>query len=143
MVNGLRSESYKLLRTRIFGVLLLFTGIFSFLSTSLIFLEEHGFLTEQSSVSVEVTDTAIEGFPVLMISVLESDAFFIYIFAALLSAFFIAGEYTNGTIKNIVSTGSKRSIIHLSKLSMIWLGTVLVFLFTIGSFAAFQSIFLE
>lgn len=139
MMNGLRSELYKLFHARIFWVLLLITAVMSFVMTGLIFLDEKGLLMEQ--VTVETGEETLEGFPMFIESVLAPDTFFIYAFGALLSSFFIASEYTNGTIKNIVSTGAKRITYYINKFLSVWLGTMFVYACTVLTFTLFTSMF--
>lgn len=142
MMNGLYSELYKLLHARVFWVLLIISAVFSVFITGLIFLEEKGLLMEQITVEVE-EDNRLEGFYMLIESVVEPDTFFVYLFAALLASFFISGEYTNGTIKNVVSTGYKRHTIYTTKFLVVWFGTIVVFISMVVTFSIFASMFFE
>lgn len=142
MINGLRSEFYKLFRARIFWILLLICLVFSLFITGLLFLEEKGILLE--SITVEPGDNIetgpLQGYYVFINSLIAPDSFFIYLFAVLLSAFFLAGEFSNGTIKNIVSTGYKRYVFYMTKMITIWIGTMIVLTFMTIIFALFTSL---
>lgn|SRR5699024_6715565 len=140
MMNGLRAEGYKLFHARIFWALIIIASFLSLAMTSLIYLDEKGILIEQITVETGMEES-LTGFTMLIESLVEPDAFFIFLFAALLSSFFVAGEYTNGTIKNIVSTGSKRLIIHVNKFIVIWGATILVLLTMVLTFTLFSSIY--
>lgn len=140
MMNGLRAECYKLFHARIFWALILIAGFLSLAMTSLVYLDEKGVLIEQITVETGIEES-LTGFTMLIESLVEPDAFFIFLFTALLSSFFIAGEYTNGTIKNIVSTGSKRMAIHVSKFIVIWVATILVLLTMVLTFTLFSGMY--
>lgn len=142
MMNVLRSELYKLYRARIFWILLAIAGTFSLFITVLLFLEEKGLLMEQVTIEVE-GDQALEGFNVLLDSLMQPDTFFTYLSAAVLSSFFITSEYTNGAIKNIVSVGHKRRSIYAAKFLTTWFGTIYLYVFMVGTFFFFTSIFFE
>lgn len=142
MINGLYSELYKLLHARIFWVLLAMSAVLSIFITGLLFLEEKGLLMEQITVEVE-EENRLEGFYMLIESVVEPDTFFVYLFAALLASFFISSEYTNGTIKNVVSTGYKRYTIYTAKFLVVWLGTIVVFVSMVVTFSIFATLFFE
>lgn len=141
MINGLRSEFYKLFRSRIFWVLLAMSGCFSLIITGLLFLEEKGLLIDQITVEVEGETTDLLGFNVLIESLKYPDGFFTYLFAAVLSSFFISSEFTNGTIKNSVAIGQERSTIYLTKSITVWCGTILVYVAMVGVFTVFSAIF--
>lgn len=140
MINGLRAEGYKLFHARIFWTLILIASFLSLAMTSLIYLDEKGILMEQITVETGMEES-LSGFTMLIETLNEPDAFFIFLFAALLSSFFVAGEYTNGTIKNIASTGSKRMVIHLNKTIIIWVATVLVLVAMTLTFTLFSSMY--
>lgn len=142
MMNGLRSEFYKLFHARIFWVLLLICMLFSLFVTGLLFLEEKGILMESITIeaSEEVDGNPLEGFYVLIESVSAPNPFFIYLFAVLLGAFFLASEYSSGTIKNTVSTGHKRHVFYITKTIVIWMGTIIIFTFMTVIFSIFTSL---
>ncbi len=142
MMNGLISELYKLLHARIFWVLLVIAAVLSVFITGLIFLEEKGLLMEQITVEVE-EDNRLEGFYMLIESVVAPDTFFVYLFAALLASFFISNEYANGTIKNIVSIGYKRYTIYTTKFLVVWFATIVVFISMVVTFSIFATLFFE
>src|SRR5699024_12519273 len=77
----------------------------------------------------------------LIESLTQPDTFFTYLSAGVLSSFFIASDYTNGTIKNVVSIGHKRSSIYGAKLLTTWLGTVYLYVFMVVTFALFTALF--
>lgn len=141
MMNILRSELYKLYRARIFWILFAIAGIFSLFITGLLFLEEKGLLIEQVTIETTGYDQSLNGFNVLIESLTQPDTFFTYLSAGVLSSFFIASDYTNGTIKNVVSIGHKRSSIYGAKLLTTWLGTVYLYVFMVVTFALFTALF--
>lgn len=142
MINGLRSEFYKLFHARIFWMLLLICAGFSLFVTGLLFLEEKGMLIESITIEAneEVANNPLKGFYVLLESLVAPNPFFTYLFAALLGAFFLAGEYSNGTIKNVVSTGYKRHVFYITKTIVIWLGTIIIFTFMNVIFSVLTSL---
>lgn len=142
MINGLTSELYKLLHSRIFWVSIIISMVFSIIITGLIYLEEKGLLMEQITVEVE-EENRLEGFYMLIESVVAPNTFSIYVYAALLASFFISSEYANGTIKNIVTTGYKRYTIYTAKFLVVWFATIVVSISMVVTFSIFATLFFE
>lgn len=138
MMNMLSAEFYKLFRTRIFWVLISVTAGLSVITFGLLLLEEKGLLTGQVTVEAE---GSLMGFDVLTESILEPETFFTYLFAAILASFFIAGEYANGTVKNIVSVGTGRASIYMAKFIATSVGTIIIFTWMVVVFSLIASVY--
>src|SRR5690625_4718016 len=113
MLNLLRVEQYKLIKNKVFWVLVSIIVAVALLSVFLFFLEEKGLIkaVEGENFSIVVNEQEAEFIP------MNGIAFFMEItpewmvtvlLISVLGAFMIATENSIGTIKNTVSIGYNR-----------------------------------
>lgn len=111
MDNLLKSEWYKLRKDRSFWVLILFLFAFAVLYP----------LTLQSGQGVNGNDY-YRGY------ILSINNEIVRLLPAILAGFFIASEYSMGTMKSIASSGNSRIRIYFAKLTVFSIGSIIILL---------------
>ena len=126
MGNLVKAEWYKLIRDRSFWVITLFLLAFSVLYPLLL---EGG--------------KEISGNDFYRGYILSINTDIIRLFPAILAGFFIANEYSMGTMKSIASSGNSRIRIYIAKLIVFSIGSVLILLilpiFMMGASVIYMS----
>src|SRR5690625_516883 len=135
MTNLLKAEHFKLIRSRVFWVLVSILVALSFLLVFLVFLDENGTLEKMEGVKItaEVSEQATEFLPssgvrFFIEAVHAPDLFITVLLISILGSFLIATESSTGVMKNIVSIGYRRSKIYLAKTIVFSLGSVVLIL---------------
>ena len=149
MLNLLRVERYKLIKNKVFWVLVSIIVAVTLLSVLLFFLEERGIIeaVEDDGFSImEVNEQEAEvlqndGISFFMDTFYASDWMITVLLISVLGAFMIATENSIGTLKNTVSIGYGRREIYLSKLAIFSIGSIVLFLFISVAFGFFGSLF--
>lgn len=146
MSNLLRVELFKLIRSKVFWILLGVITFISFAVVFLFFLNEKGILEkiDGMDISVEVHPDATEfapasGIHFLIEQIHAPDAFLTIIIISVLGAFLIAKENSTGVVKNIVSIGYRRIEIYVAKniiYSLSSIGLMLLFAIILGVFGS-------
>ncbi|PGM56072.1 ABC transporter permease [Bacillus sp. AFS053548] len=113
MGNLLKTELYKLKRDRSFRTLLFILILFSLL---------YPFTTNIDSASILTLDQYY------IYNILSINNDIIKLLPCILAGFFITSEYSNGTMKSIVSSGNSRLRIYFSKLTVFSIGSVFILL---------------
>lgn len=140
MFNLLRAEAFKLKHSKAWWVLVAIIIGLTFILVLFPYFEEIGVFDKIESVTVE-GPTDLSAIQVMIEMIYGPDLFFFIIIFSALGAFFIANENSNGTIKNIVSTGNRRAYIYVSKLIVFTIGAVIISLLFIVIPAIFGSMF--
>jgi ABC-2 type transport system permease protein len=116
MINLIKAELFKLKRNHTFLVLIGVIAAFYGLGNYLVIIDWWNMSTGFNDIGLKEFN-ALEMMKLPMIFNLGIST---------LAGFFINCEYTNGTIKNQVLSGNKRSNIYLSKLIVFSLGVVVI-----------------
>lgn len=148
MSNLLRVELFKVIRGKVFWILLGIITIISFAVVFLFFLNEKGILEkiDGMDISVEVHPEATEfapasGIHFLIEQIHAPDLFLTIIIISVLGSFLIATENSTGVVKNIVSIGYRRIEIYLAKNIVYSLSAIGFMLFFASILGVFGSIF--
>lgn len=146
MLNLLRVEQYKLMKNKVFWVLVSIIVAVAFVSVFLFFLEEKGILEsiEGENFSIVVNEQETEFMPTGGISFfmeITPEWMITVLLISVLGAFMIATENLIGTIKNTVSIGYSRHQIYLSKLVVFNIGTIVLHLLISVAFGVFGTLF--
>lgn len=148
MSNLLRVELFKLIRSKVFRILLTIITFISFSVVFLFFLNEKGILEkiDGMDISVEVHPEATEFVPAsgihfLIEQIHAPDAFLTILIISVLGSFLIATENSTGVIKNTVSIGYRRTEIYIAKNIIYSLSSVGFMLFFAIVLGVFGSIF--
>ncbi|WP_088013998.1 ABC transporter permease [Gottfriedia acidiceleris] len=113
MGNLFKTELYKLKKDRSFRTLLCILILFSLL---------YPFTTNIDSAS----KLSLDEYYIYNILSINNDI--IKLLPCIFAGFFITSEYSNGTMKSIVSSGNSRLRIYFSKLTMFSIGSVIILL---------------
>lgn len=116
MGNLLKTELYKLRKDRIFWVLTLLLLAFAVLYPLDIMRSFKGISNVASK------NDFYRGY------VLSINTEIVKLFPAILAGFFIASEYSMGTMKSIVSSGNNRIRLYFAKLTVFSIGSVIILL---------------
>lgn len=116
MINLLRAKIYKMLRHRSFlwlnGLMIFFVSFI----ISLALIDKYGLLDRIDNITVEVeAEVDFSGFNFLVLMLEMPEVFLIFLYTAILGAFFISQEYMFGTMKNLVSVSYARWKVYLAK----------------------------
>lgn len=111
MGNLYKTELYKLKKDRSFRTLLCILILFSLL---------YPFTTNIDSAS----KLSLDDYYIYNILSINNDI--IKLLPCIFAGFFITSEYSNGTMKSIVSSGNSRLRIYFSKLTMFSIGSVII-----------------
>ena len=148
MLNLLRVDRFKLIKNKVFWVLVSIIVAIAFISVFLFFLEEKGLIEsiEGENFAVVANEQEAEFMPsdgivFFMEGINAPDLTITVLFISILGAFFIATENSIGTIKNTVSIGYSRQQIYISKIALFSFGAILLNLFMSVAFGVFGSIF--
>lgn len=148
MSNLLRVEVFKIIRSKVFQILLAIITFISFSVVFLFFLNEKGILEkiDGMDISVEVHPQASEfvlasGIGFLIEQIHAPDAFLTIIIISVLGSFLITTENSTGVIKNTVSIGYRRIEIYLAKKIVYSLSAILLILVFSVTLGIFGSIF--
>lgn len=146
MSNLLRVEFFKLIRSKVFWILLGVIAFISFAVVFLFFLNEKGILEkiDGMDISVEVHPDATEfapasGIHFLIEQIHAPDAFLTILIISVLGSFLNAAENSTGVIKNTVSIGYRRIEIYIAKniiYSLSSIGFMLLFAIILGIFGS-------
>jgi ABC-2 type transport system permease protein len=134
MGNLLRSDFYRLFKSKSFYIC---TAIALLLISGNAFLMEWSYrmMAETQNVSVALTPLFTDGITYGLKMFSGGD---VHLFMAIFIAIFITGEYTHGTMKNVVSKGFPKHQIYLSKIITMTAATfIMIFLmFLFGTASA-------
>ncbi len=146
MSNLLRVELFKLIRSKVFRILLAIITFISFSVVFLFFLNEKGILEkiDGMDISVEVDPEAAEfapasGIHFLIEQIHAPDVFLTILIISILGSFLITTENSTGVIKNSVSIGYRRTEIYVAKnivYSLSSIGLILFFSVMLGVFGS-------
>lgn len=149
MLNLLRVEQYKLIKNKVFWVLVSIIVAVTLLSVFLFFLEEKGIIEateDEGFIIIEVNEDETEplqndGISFFMDTIYGPDWSITVLLISVLGAFMIATENSNGTIKNTVSIGYRRREIYFSKLAVFSIASIALYIFIAVAFGVFASLF--
>src|SRR5690625_361744 len=149
MLNLLRVEQYKLIKNKVFWVLVSIIVAITFLTVFLFFLEEKGIIEateDEGFFVIEANEEATEtlqndGISFFVDTILSPDWAMTVLLITVLGAFMIATENSIGTIKNTVSIGYSRHQIYLSKLVVFIIGIIALHLLISVAFGVFGTLF--
>lgn len=146
MLNLLRVEQYKLIKNKVFWVLVSIIVAVALLSVFLFFLEDKGILEsiEGENFSIVVSEQETEFIPmsgIVFFMEITPEWMITVLLISVLGAFMIATENSIGTIKNTVSIGYGRHQVYLSKLAVFIIGTIVLHLLISVAFGFFGSLF--
>jgi ABC-2 type transport system permease protein len=116
MINLIKAELFKLKRNKTFWVLI---GVV----TALYALLNYLVIIDWWNMSTGFNDIGLKEFNAL--EMMKTPIVF-NLGISTLAGFFINSDYTNGTIKNQILSGNKRSHIYLSKLIVFSLGVIVI-----------------
>lgn len=145
MSNLLRVELYKLIRNKIYWVLVTVLSGLAFLLVLLAYLDQRGVLDHVEQISVEFSEDVLlfTGISMMIDSIHSPDLFLSVLMISIFGAFFISTEYSNGTIKNLVASGYHRWQIYLAKMIVFSIGSIFLVFFMAFILGTFGAIFFE
>ncbi|HLS20620.1 MAG TPA: ABC transporter permease subunit [Bacillota bacterium] len=142
MINLLRSEMFKVIRNRSFFWLNILMIFFAGFVIMLAVLDEYGLLDHIDNITVEVeSEVVFSGTDFLLYMIEAPELFLVFFYIAVLGEFFIANEYTIGTMKNLVSAGYARWQVYLAKLIVFILSSLFIFAVLLFACTLFGSLF--
>lgn len=122
MNNLLRVEIFKIIRGKVFWMLLSIITAVAFALVILLFMNEKGILEEIDGVDITVEVdpqvsgvTPASGMDFFIEQIYAPDVFITILLISVLGSFLIATEHATGTIKNTVSIGYHRIEIYVAK----------------------------